>query len=190
MKKISLVFFLFLSGCAIDAQLSVRSDLRLVEGKSVYYEIKDSSVIAARVNRIIRKKLQEAGWKIGSNANTTNYSYSILTDIRRYSQTQIAQSGFDYIYLTEQTNEFPVFVMQIQNNTTHENIYEARITLDQMRKYDELEKFADIAMSYLFLNEDKKWNIVCTYKYERDKEIEKCSLEDMNAPVKPLFNFH
>lgn len=188
MKKVCLVFSLLLSGCASmnSAELFVRSDLNHVSNKSVYYNIRDSSIVAARINKIVRKRLKAAGWEIGANEKTTRYSYSIFTDTATYTVNHVMPTQNGGAVVAPQTVSYPFFSVEIKDNKTRENVYEAHISLSSERTYAELERFVDISAPALFLNGDKTSNIECDYERKGEEEFEKCSLKDPNE-ITPLF---
>lgn len=189
MKKFCLILSLLLCACTSfnSAGLSVRSDLRLVSDKSIYYDVKDTSVMATRINRIIRKRLKDAGWKIGTNKKTARYSYSIFTDTKTYTVNHVIPTQNGGAVVAPETFSYPFFSVEIMDNKTYENVYEAQIALSSDRTYAELEKFVGISTPSLFLTEDKVWDIECTSEYDGEKEVEQCSLIDPNAPPEPLF---
>lgn len=184
MKKLLLLFSLILSACSpsVTSMLSINSDLSNVpvKEKNIYYELKDSSVIAARINRVIRQRLKETGWTIHTDPKSANYSYSITTDKKEFVQNYLSNIG-GTTYLTQQRESFPIAFFIIQNAITKENIYEAAIVLSSNYEFGALEKFTKVAAPALFLKEDKKWDIECEIIYpENEKEYESCVLKVPN----------
>lgn len=142
--------------------------------------------MATRINRIIRKRLKDAGWKIGTNKKTTSYSYSIFTDTKTYTVNHVIPTQNGGAVVAPETFSYPFFSVEITDNKTYENVYEARIALSSDRTYAELERFVDISAPALFLNGDKTSNIECDYERKGEEEFEKCSLKDPNE-ITPLF---
>ncbi|GEM_PF-6713125 len=183
MKKILTMFAFVLSGCTpIYSNISIRSDLDFVskKNKDIFYDLKDSSIVAARINRIIRRRLQETGWTIYVNPKSVNYSYSIITYEKEYIQNQISNIG-NATYLTQRGVYFPIVFFRIQNTVTKENVYEARVILSSNYGYGNLEKFTEVAAPALFKGNDAYRDIECVTIYpENQKEYESCVLKVPN----------
>lgn len=164
MKKFSILLALILSACArTDGALYVRSDLGALqdEDKTIYYELQDSSVTAARINKVIRKRLQGAGWKTGTS-KSAKYTYTILTDFLKQKKDSIYNTK-DATYISQYEVFSPRAYLRIQDAKTLENVYEATIVLDSGYRHGALVKFSKVAQGSLFLNQDEDFDILCRY---------------------------
>ncbi len=183
MKKFSILFTLILSACAqTDGTLYVQSDLGALrdDDKTIYYELQDSSVTAARINKVIRKRLQGAGWKIGTS-KTAKYSYTILTDFLKQKQYSTYNTK-DTTYISQYDMFSPRAYLRIQDAKTLENIYEATIVLNSRYRHGALVKFSKAAQGSLFLKQDEDFDILCRYAPNAADEnaewVKVCTLEE------------
>lgn len=190
-KNIFFLCLFFLCSCAVqNGSLTVRSELEKVKKeKTVYYYLTNSSVLNARINRIVRNELEKKGWKIVKDKKNANYIYiAELTSLNNESLRIKSYRDFNSIETEayEIYHTYPVFFISILDKETHENVYEAFITLTNNMTYfgpnyytkeDLLNSFDALAKG-LFLEKDEYFDIQCEYVPQKDKEAEeKCLLK-------------
>ena len=182
MKKICFIFLMFLCGCQSMSRgsVSVKSDLSRVQDKNIFYDLKDSSITAARVNKVIQKNLKKKGWKIIKESENAKYSYTIITDIKIYKNIYAVSDSFGNAHLQYETYSYPFVFINILENKTRENIYEATITLDMSSSYSELPEITSSVSPYLFLEHDMYRYITCESYFDDDKLKAKCFIDNFD----------
>ena len=100
MKKIFLLMYLFLAGCATAPyHLKVRNDLANDHGKSVYFRTSMRSTYAMEIRRALSEKLAEIGLKTATSAE--NADLIAIFDIETFYRQNSPYKNTSYVNTSE-----------------------------------------------------------------------------------------
>ena len=159
-----------LSGCtAYDGYLSVYSDLDLVRNKTVYYEVTDSSVIASRINRVVKKILEKKGWRVVPKGKA-NYVYTVSANEKEHRElrTYLHSNEFGTFGGTYMVSSyFPRVFITIADASKKENVYEAVVVLSSSFEKKDIYRFLEMKkiQGSMFGSTDVSNDVLCQWEY-------------------------